>query len=52
MNFNIMFYDQDGLNNLEVGFPAKREKRFAKKFAKCDRRFSHFFAERFVRWKP
>ena len=25
---------------------------FAKKFAKCDRKFSHFFAKHFFRWKP
>ena len=25
---------------------------FAKKFAKCKRKFLHFFAKGFVRWKP
>ena len=31
---------------------AKTKRNFTRKFAKCDRKFSYFFAKRFFHWKP
>ena len=31
---------------------SQKMQKLAKKFAKCDRKFSHFFPNHFVRWKP
>ena len=30
----------------------QKMRNFAKKFVKCDQKFSHFLAKSFVRWKP